>query len=67
MIKNCLVNMKIAGACFPIMMKGYISKFSQGIHALVYKKGPHKIMSTDGKMDGQTDKVNPLFTQFKTL
>lgn len=39
MRKNCLVNMKIASACFSIMMKGYVSKFSQGIHALVSKNG----------------------------
>lgn len=31
--------MKIASACFSIMMKGYVSKFSQGIHALVSKNG----------------------------
>lgn len=31
--------MKIASACFSIMIKGYVSKFSQGIHALVSKNG----------------------------
>lgn len=47
--------MKIAGACFPIMMKGYISKFSQGIHALVSKNGSTQNYVYRWK-DGWTDR-----------
>lgn len=63
---------KNSGLTFFYLMKE--RQIFKRIHVLFLKTGPHRIMSTDGKMDdkmdgkmdGQTDKVIPLFKiQFK--
>lgn len=58
---------KNSGLTFFFLMKD--RQIFKRIHVLFLKTGPHRIMSTDGKMDdkmdgkmdGQTDKVIPLF------